>query len=311
MRMMMAVVLGLGLAVNGVWMLLSPESWYPVIPGVTHTGPLNVHFVRDIGCAYFLCGSALLGLAIAPVSMRPAAWLAVAFLALHAGVHVADAIAGRSDLPHLLRDIPLVFVVPLLALWLTWTMPPSAMLMKSAYRWLADRRMRAFERQYEYDMGYVREILRVSPAAFAHYLNIAAMARHNEDVPPSAWFAAKLAAVIAEDCGPCTQLVADMAIEAGIPAATVAAIVGGDEAAMDRTTALGWRFARAALAHEAGAAALRDDIRAQWGERALVSLALAIVATRSFPTFKYALGHGLACTRVRVADCELAPARPA
>jgi hypothetical protein len=120
MRRVLTVVLGFGLAANGVWMLFSPESWYPVIPGVTHTGPLNVHFVRDIGCAYFLCGAALLGLAIAPASTVPAAWLAVAFLALHAVVHLADAIAGRSDLPHLLRDIPLVFVVPLLAGWLTW-----------------------------------------------------------------------------------------------------------------------------------------------------------------------------------------------
>ncbi|HET8881757.1 MAG TPA: hypothetical protein VFM56_06225, partial [Solimonas sp.] len=62
MRKVLTVVLGFGLAANGVWMLFSPESWYPVIPGVTHTGPLNVHFVRDIGCAYFLCGAALLGL---------------------------------------------------------------------------------------------------------------------------------------------------------------------------------------------------------------------------------------------------------
>ncbi|HEY9546799.1 MAG TPA: hypothetical protein VIR56_12380 [Solimonas sp.] len=120
MRMVLTVVLGLGLVANGVWMLCSPESWYPVIPGVTHTGPLNVHFVRDIGCAYFLCGAALLGLAIAPASTIPAAWLAVAFLALHAGVHLVDAITGRSDLPHLLRDVPLVFGVPLLAAWLTW-----------------------------------------------------------------------------------------------------------------------------------------------------------------------------------------------
>lgn len=309
MRAMLALVLGLGLAGNGIWMLLSPESWYPLIPGVTHTGPLNVHFVRDIGCAYGLCGCALMALAIAPSPVRPAAWLAVAFLLMHAGVHIADTLTGRSDLSHLLGDLPLVVVMPLLALWLTWTMPASTRLTASALRRLADGHMRRFERQYRYDMHYVRDILRISPAAFWHYLRITEMARHNEDVPPSAWFAAKLAAVMAEDCGPCTQLVTDMALEAGIAEATVAAIVTGDVAAMDAETALGWRFARASLARDVEADALRDEIRWRWSERAVVSLAMAIVATRSFPALKYALGHGQTCMRVRVSDQELAPYR--
>ena len=36
------------------------------------------------------------------------------------------------------------------------------------------------------------------------------------------------------------------------------------------------------------------------GRRALVSLAFAMTAARLYPTVKYALGHGKACTRVVV-----------
>src|SRR3546814_13303333 len=107
MRMVLTVVLGLGLVANGVWMLCSPESWYPVIPGVTHTGPLNVHFVRDIGCASFFCGSALLGLAIAPASPILAAWTGVEFLALHAGAQLVYVYHATRALPHTPADQPL------------------------------------------------------------------------------------------------------------------------------------------------------------------------------------------------------------
>jgi len=46
------LALSLSLATNAVWMLAAPEHWYHTLPGVSHTGPLNLHFVRDIGAAY-------------------------------------------------------------------------------------------------------------------------------------------------------------------------------------------------------------------------------------------------------------------
>src|SRR5581483_2403752 len=45
-------ILGLLNVANGVWMLLAPASWYYRLPaGVPDTGPLNPHFVRDVGAA--------------------------------------------------------------------------------------------------------------------------------------------------------------------------------------------------------------------------------------------------------------------
>src|SRR5262249_52922948 len=49
-----AVVVGLALAANGTFMLVAPSAWYGLVPGVAATGPLNAHFVRDIGAAYLV-----------------------------------------------------------------------------------------------------------------------------------------------------------------------------------------------------------------------------------------------------------------
>src|SRR5262249_36111916 len=52
MRGLVASILGLGLAANGLTMLAVPVNWYAMVPGVADTGPFNPHFVRDIGVAY-------------------------------------------------------------------------------------------------------------------------------------------------------------------------------------------------------------------------------------------------------------------
>ena len=41
---------------NALWMLAAPANWFETLPGVVHTGPFNVHLVRDVGCAYLTIG---------------------------------------------------------------------------------------------------------------------------------------------------------------------------------------------------------------------------------------------------------------
>lgn len=165
-------------------------------------------------------------------------------------------------------------------------------------RWLIGRRLAAFERTYDYPMDYVREMLAVSPRAVTAYGRIEGMARYCRDVPRDAYFAAKVVAAKFEDCGPCTQLVVTMAERAGVAPAQLRALLTRDERTMNAETALGFRFAEAVLAHDRGADELRDEIVRRWGKHALISLAFAIAASRVFPTVKYALGHGKACTRI-------------
>jgi uncharacterized protein YjeT (DUF2065 family) len=112
-----ALALALILIGNGLAMLAAPETWYRTIPGVTHTGPFNVHFVRDIGCAYLVSGLAFVWLS-RDTAARPAAMMGTLFLLLHAGVHIAESIGDPHGLAHLARDFVGVFVLAFWALGL-------------------------------------------------------------------------------------------------------------------------------------------------------------------------------------------------
>jgi hypothetical protein len=125
MRIKLAWFLGVLCAANGVLMLLAPAPWYAIAPGVPATGPLNQHFVRDIGAAYLVAGGGLVWFAL-DARARPAAWASAAFLALHALVHVADAIAGREALDHVALDLPTVYLSGLVALWIAWPQSTAA-----------------------------------------------------------------------------------------------------------------------------------------------------------------------------------------
>lgn len=119
MRIKLAWLLGLLCAANGLFMLLAPAAWYEAIPGVAGTGPFNQHFARDIGSAYLAAGGALVWFAI-DAGARTAAMVAAAFLALHALVHVGDAIAGRESLEHVIADVATIYLSALIALWIAW-----------------------------------------------------------------------------------------------------------------------------------------------------------------------------------------------
>src|SRR5467141_2043982 len=108
-------------------------------------------------------------------------------------------------------------------------------------RWLIKRRIAAFERAYRYDMSAVREILDADLGAFRRFAALQGFARYRRDVPPAAWYAAGITTTLAEDCGPCTQLVVDMAERDGVAPDVLRAILAGDEKTMPADSALGFR----------------------------------------------------------------------
>ena len=167
-------------------------------------------------------------------------------------------------------------------------------------KWLIRRRIAAFERDYGYDSSYAYEILDVSIRAVLVFNRIMPMSRYRRDVPRDAWFAAKIATMLSEDCGPCTQLAVTMAEREGVNADLLCAILTRDPRAMTPDAALGFRFAKATLARSPSADEYREAIERRWGRHALVSLAFVIASSRVFPTVKYALGHGKTCQRVTV-----------
>lgn len=172
--------------------------------------------------------------------------------------------------------------------------------------WFVKRRLAAYERDFNYDVGYLREMFEVSPRAFFRFSKIVGISSYREDAPKGAWYAAKLVATLTEDCGPCTQLVITMAERDGVDPGCLRAIVSGDELRMPADAALGYKFAKAVLGRDiAKSDELRSEIVSRWGRKAVVSLALAIAASRVYPSVKYALGYGHTCTQVRVAGSDL------
>lgn len=85
---LMLLILGAFHLLNGLTMLAAPMAWYMAVPGVSASGPLNHHFIADIGLVFVASGAGLiLG---AKAGMRAAVWAmaGAAWPALHALLHV-------------------------------------------------------------------------------------------------------------------------------------------------------------------------------------------------------------------------------
>lgn len=117
-----AAIAVLGVA-NGIWMLLDPGHWYEHLPaGVPDTGPLNSHFVRDIGCAFLATGIGLLWAVRAPRFRTPLVGVVALFYVAHAILHVHDTARGILGTDHWLLDLPGVYL-------------PAVLLVIAAFRW--------------------------------------------------------------------------------------------------------------------------------------------------------------------------------
>ena len=167
-------------------------------------------------------------------------------------------------------------------------------------KWFLRRQIAAFERTWNYDASYMHEVVDVDPRAMLAFGKLQAISSYRKDVPPAAYFAVGIVALMGEDCGPCTQLAIDMAQQGGVDPAVLRAIVTRDFKAMPGEVALAVRFTEATLRHAPEADELREGVVRQFGKRGLIALIFAMLAARMYPTLKYALGHGRACTRLAI-----------
>ncbi len=175
-------------------------------------------------------------------------------------------------------------------------------------RLLAHRWLRAFSRRYDYDTAYMARMLESGPSVLLKYGALNLLASHRRGIPRAPWWTARIRAALWEDCGPCVQLVCNMALEDGLEPAVVAGIASADMAALDDDCALALRFTEAVLARAPDAEPMREQVRLRWGDDGLISLALTVSTTRVYPCVKHILGHGRACTRVQIAQRDITPA---
>ena len=175
-------------------------------------------------------------------------------------------------------------------------------------KWFIHRKLAAFENDYGYDASYMHDVLELDFGAFTRFARATAIGNYRKDVPIDVYCAVSLTGVVHGDCGPCAQLCITMALRRGVPGATIAKILRGNEEDMTEPTRLGVRFARAVLARDAVATdEARTELERRYGKRAIVSLGLALCASQLYPTFKWALGFGHACQRLEVEGTTIFP----
>lgn len=105
---------------NGIWMLVSASTWYDHIPaGIHDTGPLNSHFVHDIGWVYFIMGLALLWCARKLNSCLAIYLVVLLFNIGHALIHVVEISLGLLPPSHWYIDFPLIFLPTLILVFIT------------------------------------------------------------------------------------------------------------------------------------------------------------------------------------------------
>lgn len=176
-------------------------------------------------------------------------------------------------------------------------------------RYTLNKMLLAMQRRYAYDVRYQQDILQTDLAAFLKFCGFQTMASHCGNLPAAPLYAARIRAIIYEDCGPCSQLVVNMALEAGLSQDLVRAIIQQDLAVLPADIALVVQFTERVLAHDPQADALRDEILTLWGAKGLITLGFAISTYRVYPALKYSLGYGKACSRIQLNDVSVVPQR--
>jgi hypothetical protein len=114
MQRWIAAILAVVNTANGLAMLFASSTWWTSVPGVPETGPLNLHFVQDVGAAFVVAGLALAARAWRSVYW-PAAVAGAGFLAAHALIHLVLIASGQDH--HAAADLALVVLPAALAVY--------------------------------------------------------------------------------------------------------------------------------------------------------------------------------------------------
>lgn len=122
------LLFGIGDFVNAFWMLASPMHWYLNLPAsVPDFGPMNEHFIRDLGAMFLVFGAILIWSALKPGMRKFALGTNFAWYSVHSIVHLFDTFRGLVAMEHLLIDLPLVYIPTciLAVLLFVWNRQPE------------------------------------------------------------------------------------------------------------------------------------------------------------------------------------------
>jgi hypothetical protein len=154
--------------------------------------------------------------------------------------------------------------------------------------------LRDFGAKYAYDTGYMVQLLDLSPAAYDVFASAMAMSEHRVHLSVEEHFVACISALLADDCGACSQLNLRMASEAGVDRAVLRQLLEEPDR-LPTTLQLIHDYAtqvvRGGNADPARVALLRQIL----GDEAFAELAINVIGVRIYPALRRAMGAEVAC----------------
>ncbi|MFN3153508.1 hypothetical protein [Bremerella sp.] len=151
-----------------------------------------------------------------------------------------------------------------------------------------------FAQHYDYDNGYIVQLLEDSPAAYQAFAAAQAMPNIHQVLPVEAFFVAKIAVMKTEDCGPCLNLSLKMGAEQGLERELLKKAVADPQSLPQQLRDI-HDHAVAVIRNENDDADRMERIRNHYGMEAFAELAVVIVGCRIYPTLKRAMGMANHC----------------
>lgn len=154
--------------------------------------------------------------------------------------------------------------------------------------------LREFGATHAYDTGYLEQLLELSPAAYGAFAAAMGMAEHRVHLPVDAHFVACISALLADDCGACTQLNLRMAVAAGVDRKILRQLLD-DPSRLPPVLRLVHEHATQVVHGGNADAARTARLRAALGDEAFGELAVNILGCRIYPALRRALGAEVSC----------------
>ncbi|MDF1836444.1 MAG: hypothetical protein P1V35_01125 [Planctomycetota bacterium] len=155
--------------------------------------------------------------------------------------------------------------------------------------WLA-----GFEENYKYDVGYMEELLTLSPAAYEAFAGGMGMAELRGKLPVEAYFVGTTSALLADDCGQCSQLNIRMAVEAGVDRSILKHLLE-DPSGLAPNLRLVNRYATQVVGGQNASPELVAQLKETFGDEAFAELAVNVLGVRIYPALRRAMGAETAC----------------
>ncbi len=156
------------------------------------------------------------------------------------------------------------------------------------------------ESHYNYDASSMHEMLKENPKAFATFEAFMPMAAFVDKAPRDVIYVAKLTSIKNEDCGTCVQLNVDIAIEAGVDKQIIKEIIFNEGKGLAPNLKLIYDFTLLVGNKEDISISMYEKMDKLYSRAVLVEIALAIAATKVFPTTKRVLNYMKSCSKVQI-----------